>query len=158
MDQCTVNIRALLSGQFELPPEYILASAVYQIKVPVKLARPVTLEVQHCSSHEREDSTSLCFVVAQTKSELPYRFEKLKGGIFSSNYSYGSISLDHFCLFGIARRWLESIFFPLRYRAQLYHNCQDNATTDWSLHFVITKELDSEITVCSVQYISYILC
>ena len=148
VNKCTLTIRALLLGQFELPPESILASAVYQIEAPVKLARQIILEIQHCSSDE--NSTSLCFVVAQTNSKLPYRFIKLEGGTFFSQYSYGSISLDHFCLFAIAS-WVYRLFFPrpvplLHYCAQLYRICQQNPA-NWGLHFVITKDLDTEITV-----------
>ena len=164
VDQCTLNIRALRSGQFELPPEHILASAVYQIKASVKLARPVILEIQHCCSFENSDSTSLCFVVARTKSELPYKFQKLEGGIFSSNYSYGSISLDHFCFLGIVTRWFDALYSlimrpvsPLLYCAHLYHICQQN-TTDWRLHFGITKDLDLHITVRTFRSKSSQLC
>ena len=145
LDQCTVHIRALLSGQFELPPEWILVSAVYQIKIPVKFARPVTLEIQHCSS---STNAGLSFIVAYaSKQEIPYRFKELEGGVFSSNYSYGSILLNHFCLIGIG--WFRRLFLPKPelYCAQLYRICQRN-TTDWGLHFVITKNLDLEITVC----------
>ena len=148
VDRSTLTIRALLPGQFKLPPEYMLCSAVYQIKAPVKFARPVTLEIQHCFSSENSDTTDLCFVVAHTYP--PYRFEKQEGGIFSSNCSYGSISLDHFCYIAIIR-WLRSLFSTrslLQYCAQLYRICQQNPAV-WGLHFVITRDLDTEITVCS---------
>ena len=153
VDRSTLTIRALLPGQFELPPEYILCSAVYQIKAPVKFARPVTLEIQYCSSSENSDTTDLCFVVAHTAtSKPPYRFEKQEGGIFSNN-SYGIISLDHFCYIGIIVRWLRSLFSTrslLQYCGQLYRICQQNPA-DWGLHFVITRDLDPEITVCSFR-------
>ncbi len=124
---------------------------MYEIKAPVKFDRPVTLEIQHCSSI---NSTALCFVVAHTTRKLPYRFEKLEGGIFPSNYSYGSISLDNFCFVGIVR-WLRRLLFTrsvplLQYCAQIYRICHQNPV-DWGLHFVITKDLDSEITVCSFR-------
>ena len=163
--KCTLTIRALLPGQIELLPEHFLVSAVYQIKVPVKLARPVVLQIQHCASFENSDSTSLCFVVARAKSKHPHRFQKLEGGIFSSHSSYGSISLDHFCCIGIIR-WLGSLFRlrplflsrPLwRYCAQLYRICQQNPE-DWGLHFAVTRDLDSEITVRSFRTSVYCAC
>ena len=150
--QCTLAIRALLFGQFRLPPNCILASSVYQIKAPVNFDRPVTLEIQHCSSF---DSTAhLSFVVAYATSEPLYRFEKL---VFPSNTSYGSISLDHFCFIGIIQ-WLRGLVSPrtaplLQYCAQLYRIYQQNPVV-WGLHFVITKDLHSQITVRSFRIIS----
>ena len=150
VDQCNVAIRALLFGQFRLPPNCILASSVYQIKAPVNFDRPVTLEIQHCSSF---DSTAhLSFVVAYATSEPPYHFQKLEGGDFPSSYSYGSISLDHFCFIGIIQ-WLRGLFSSrtaLQYCAQLYRIFQQNPVV-WGLHFVITKDLDCQITVRSFR-------
>ena len=156
VDQCTVAIRALLFGQFRLPPDCILASSVYQIKAPVDFDRPVTLEIQHCSSFN--STAHLSFVVAHATSEPLYRFEKLEGGVFPSNTSYGSISLDHFCFIGIIFRRLLRLRSPriapfLQYCAYLYRICQQNPVV-WGLHFVITKNLDSEVTVCSFRITS----
>ena len=56
--------------------------------VKLQLKKPVKLEIQHCA---KPDCTSdLSFVRASSNQEkLPYTFEHLKGGNFTSCSSYG---------------------------------------------------------------------
>ena len=47
----SINIKASLAGQFELPEGYELVSAVYWVKTtPRKFMKPVVVEVQHCAN------------------------------------------------------------------------------------------------------------
>ena len=45
MEECRINIRVSLSGQFQLPEGSVLLSPVYWISAPCKFTMPVTLEI-----------------------------------------------------------------------------------------------------------------
>ena len=114
-----------------------LLSPVFWILAPCKFTKPVTLEIQHCA--QREDKTVLSdlkFVSARcSQRDLPYRFEQMDGGLFTTCSSYGSIQLKHFSGIGIAGRKST----PRSYCAQLYHDMKQ--IYDWRYYLAITLNL-----------------
>jgi len=44
-----LNVQVSLSGQFQMPPDCELFSAVYLVYSPHKLTKPLTVEVQDCA-------------------------------------------------------------------------------------------------------------
>ena len=145
MGECRFNIRMSLSGQFQLPEDSDLLSPVFWISAPCKFTKPVTLEIQHCALTEDETVLSdLCFVSAKcSQRDLPYRFEQLDGGVFTTHSSYGSIQLNHFSGASVAgrKRTLRS------YCAHLYHAMKQ--MYDWRYYLSITRDLKAHITVSS---------
>lgn len=96
----SVVVRASLSGQYKFPDGCELVSGIYWIYCPVKLSKPLKLELQHCSD-ERE---KLSFVRTNcTQEQLPYLFTRWNGGVFSEHSSHGSISLSRFSGWGIVQ-------------------------------------------------------
>ena len=144
MEECKINIKASLSGQFQLPEDSDLLSPVFWITATCKFTKPVTLEIQHCALTEDETVLSdLSFVSANcTQRDLPYRFKPVAGGVFSRHSSYGSIQLDHFSGIGIIGRILGT---RRSYCAHLYHT--KNQLYEWRFYFVITQDLDAKNTV-----------
>ena len=142
--ECRINIRVSLSGQFQLPEGSDLLSPVFWIMAPCKFTTPATLEIQHCALREDETALShLSFVSANcSQKDLPYRFRKVAGGVFTTHSSYGSIQLTHFSGFGVVGRKRTS----RSYCAHLYHTMRQ--VYDWRFYFVITKDLDANNTVC----------
>ena len=130
---------ALVGGQFTFPEETELISAVYSISITKPLLKPVKLEIQHCAHLVTKDHTGyLSFVTASSKQPvLPYQFQALKGGQFYPGNQYGSISLSHFCFFGI----IKSPFYPIR--TLLSYNNTSYEETD-SRSTVITSQPRSE--------------
>ena len=57
-DTCEVAVRALVGGQFQLPEDTELISAVYSISVSKPLLKQVKLEIQHCADLVTKDHTS----------------------------------------------------------------------------------------------------
>ena len=107
-DTCEVAVRALVGGQFQLPEDTELISAVYRISVSKPLLKPVILEMQHCADLVTQDHTSyLSFATASVNTGLPYQFNLEEGGQFHTGDQYGSICLSQFSLWAIAKRWLE---------------------------------------------------
>ena len=143
VNQCLISIQTGLSGQFTLPQEYSLVAAVYGITVAAQFVKQVTLEIEHCAvCDSQDDCEALTFAVAKTsKEDLPYRFEVLPGGVFTPMSSHGSIRVQNFSLYTI----LAKLRSRKRYLAQVFY--VPIQPTDWRLYFVVTKDLEAEITV-----------
>jgi len=147
MDECRINIKASLSGPFELPEDSELLSPVFWISALCKFKKPVTLEIQHCASRDEASFTDLNFISAKcSQKTLPYIFKRLDGGRFPADSSYGSIQLSHFSGVGVSGKKRT----PRAYCAQIYYTIKEEAS-DWRVYFVITKNLDMLKTVCDTQ-------
>lgn len=145
MAECTINIKASLSGEFQFPEDSDLLSPVFWISAPCKFLKPVTLKIQHCALQKREDETfisDLKFVSARcSQKSLPYTFRPLDEGVFTIHTSYGSIELTHFSGFGIIGRMRT----PRSHCAHIYYSSE--GILKWKLHFSITRNLDLQIAV-----------
>ena len=102
--ECTIRVRVAPSGQYKLPEKATLVSAIYEVSCPVKLRKPVQLQMQHCAIIKKEEQMScLTFVKAQNA-----QFQPIEGGEFPSNSSYATISLENFSILSnnIVVSWL----------------------------------------------------
>ena len=102
VNECQIQIKASLSGQFKFPEDTELLSSIYWITCPHKFAKAVTVEIQHCicamESEYPQHSSSLTFIVAQcTQEDLPYQFKILDGGVFSPSSQYGRLDTLLWC-------------------------------------------------------------
>ena len=143
VNECLIIVQAGLSGQFNLPQQCSLVSAVYRITTTQQFTKPVMIEIEHCViCNSPDDCEALTFAVAKTVTKnIPYRFEVLPGGVFTPQSPFGSINVQHFSLFTILAR----LCSRRRYCAQLFYVCIQPA--DWRLNFVITKDLEMETKV-----------
>ena len=148
VNQCLVNIKVSLTGEFEFPDNSELVSAVYWISVPLKSCQPITLEMQHCVSIETASQCSdLSFAVTKgTGKDPPHQFRHLEGGVFLPSSSYGSISVQHFCgIATVVRK--QSLARRLCYSKLFYNN---EGLNNWKVDFVVTKNISAYKTVSSV--------
>ena len=149
---CTINIKASLSGPFQLPGHSELLSPVFWISAPCKFKKPVKLEIQHCARRDEASFADLNFVSTKcSQKTLPYIFKQLDGGRFPTESSYGSIQLSHFSGFGIIGRKRT----PRACCAQIYYAIKE--PSDWRVYFIITKDLDALKSVCGCICISLML-
>ena len=91
----------LVGGQFELPPNTVLVSAVYAVSLSKPLLKRLKLEIQHCVDLTGQPDLAqyLKFAIAPVSTpSLPYQFSIVEGGEFSSNGGYGFIERKDFCL------------------------------------------------------------
>ena len=157
--QYPVNIKASLSGQFELPEGYELVSAVYWVKISEKFTKPITIEVQHCANFS--DPNQLHFVhtihapkslvrTSHAKKPLPYKFEVIDGGTFTLASKYGALSTTHFCGTGVAKK-VEPDVHSCQYCAQVYYTVKNLKDYWYYCHFVITKRLEICLAVSKIQ-------
>ena len=143
MGNYRINIKASLSGQFQLPEDSDLLSPVFWLSAPCKFTCPVTLEIQHCALREDETAlSSLSYVSTKcSQKDLPYKFRQVEGGMFTKHSSYGSIKLSHFSGLAVTGRKTT----PRSYCAHLYHTMKQ--MYDWRFYFVIIQDLDVKNTV-----------
>ena len=142
--QLTTNIKieVALSGNFQLPEDGVLVSAVYSFSHDLgdkELRRSVTLEMQHCATSSvlndlrvvravdepykfeilpgadfvRSDSYGAITLQQVVRAvNVPYKFEILPGADFARGDGYGAINLHRFSCFSIFLRRICSFFSP----------------------------------------------
>jgi len=143
VNECRIHIKASLSGQFQFPEDMELVSGIYWITTPHDFTKPVTVEIQHCSSGADHPS-SLTYIIAKCSQEdLPYKFNTLDGGVFAPSSRYGSISLTHFSGVGIASP--SPISSLKSYCARLYYS--NSGILSWEVYFAIMWNLELHIAV-----------
>ena len=103
-DTVEVAITALVGGEFILPEDTELVSAVYAIFVSKPLLKPVQLEIQHCASIEKPAHSNYLSFATAPSDRPPYHFQPVKGGIFSIGNQYGSIYLSGFSLWSVIKK------------------------------------------------------
>ena len=153
LEECKLLVKVGLSGQFALPEETSLVSAVYWLdsEPQCKFSQALTVEVQHCAKPSQ--ISRLTFALARcSQNDLPYAFKILEGGKFSGHSTYGCIQLNHFSLITLVKRLIRWIWWFLgendvKYRASLYY--LEKIATQREIHFVITWDQEAHATVCS---------
>ena len=106
MEQCTINIKVSLAGQYEFPENSHPVSAVIWLRCEDvrRFTTPITVEIQHCAKSENVTNFKLSFVRAVcNQKQLPYTFKQLVGGNFTSHSSYGVIELNSFSGVGVTQ-------------------------------------------------------
>ena len=140
VEQCTINIKVSLAGQYEFPENTHPVSAVFWLRCEptCKFTEALTLELDHCARLENIGLLKLQFVRAFcSQKHLPYVFGKL-GGTF--NNSRGAIELNSFSGVAITQEGSEereycAMLFYLVVRYELF------------IHFIVTWNIKTHLTV-----------
>ena len=144
MEQCTINIKASLAGQYEFPENTHLVSAIFWLRCEDvhKFTKPITVEIQHCAKSENVSNLNFIRAIC-SQEQLPYTFKQLHGGNFTSHSSYGIIELSSFSGVGVVqkgsdkRQYYSKIFFLDKYFG------------GHRIDFVITWDTEAHINVNS---------
>ena len=96
----SVAVRAILRGQFSLPENKKLFSAIYWISCSEEFLTDVAVNIQHyaCISNE-EEATKFKFIIAKCSQEPPYKFVE-RDGVFNADTQYATIMRKRFSLIG----------------------------------------------------------
>ena len=97
----SVGVKVILGGQFELPENRKLISAIYWVSSSEVFIKEVAVNIQHCAVITSEEQCSqFKFVIAKCSQEkLPYKFKE-KQGLFNQHTRYAAIKLKQFSLIG----------------------------------------------------------
>ena len=153
VDQCVLHIYASLAGQYQLPDNVVLVSAVFWVRCdpPCRFKQKLKIELQHCA--KMTSSTKLTFVRAVCSQEsLPYTFKKLEHGSFSEQSSYGLVELDHFSGLGTAGPGedVERLYTASLYYLGLEAHCRE-------IHFVVNCDTEVHQTVSELWVLLNVL-
>ena len=151
LKQCELIVKVGISGQFTLPQNTSLVSAVYWLhsEPQCKFSQPLILEIQHCATSSQKSRLSFARC---SHYSLPYKFEILEGD-FSSD-AYGCIQLRNFSLITVLKKLplLTWIFGAddIKYHARVYYLWRKENRRE--IHFLITKDLEVHAKVCSFNF------
>ena len=138
IEQCTINIKASLAGQYEFPENSHLVSAIFWLRCEAvgKFIKPITVKIEHCA--KLKNIPGLTFVRAVcSQKQLPYNFKRVSGGNFSRKSSYGIIDLSSFS--GIAATQTECE--ERDYCSMVFYCSQE------TIDYVITWNLEAHMNV-----------
>jgi hypothetical protein len=142
LNQCNIKIEVAPSGNFQLPEDGVLVSAVYSFSHDLgdkELRRSVTLEMQHCATSSVLNDLRVVRAV-----DVPYKFEILPGGNFARSDGYGAIDLSSFSRFSTFLRRVRSLFSspnPFEYCAKVYYT--NIFSLQFDFEFLIIRDLDT---------------
>ena len=144
MEQCTINIKASLSGQYKFPDDSNLVSAIFWFHCEPECCfkRQISIEIQHCA--QSANFNNLSFVRASSAQKLPFIFRHL-GGYFTDRSSYGVLQLSTFSGLGVAQRGSND----RDYCASLFYH--GNTERRQEVHFVVTWNVAAHLTVITAN-------
>ena len=134
LQECSIFIKASLAGDYEIPENTSLVSAIYWLRCEPQCTfiKPITVEIQHCST--KQDLSKLKIVKALcSQKSLPYKFKPL-GGSFNADTFYGAIDMKGFSGVGVVDENPNSermYYSQLFYRSYLSHQ-QIHITFVWN--------------------------
>ena len=151
VDKCIVRIKASTSGQYQLPQDFQLVSAIFWLRCEpmCKFAKSVTMEMDHCA--KLENAASLTFMRAKCDQEqLPYIFKEI-GGSFSEEKSWGNVELNRFSAEAVALKGggpEQDQSYQRQYSAMIFHTIpHDQSITSYRIDFVVTWNSKTHLKV-----------
>ena len=141
----SVAVKVILGGQFKLPENSQLISAVYWISSSEVFLKEVAVNIQHCAVIRNEEQCSnFKFIIAKcSQKELPYTFKE-KAGVFNPNTQYAAIKLKRFSMIGeTAPTDTETRCTALMF----YQEHIPRTLNAVEFHFVIVKDLQPYLEV-----------
>ena len=147
LQQCTIYIKASLAGDYEIPENSSLVSAIFWLRCEPQctFTKPITVEIQHCST--KRDLSRLKIVRAFcSQKHLPYMFKPL-GGRFNADTSYGAIEVNSFSGVGVTE---DSPVSERKYYSQLFYRSYLSHQQRHEIHMIFAWNTEAHINVsCS---------
>ena len=141
VSECSVRVKAALSGQFQFLDGAELVSGIYSIHSSHSFTRPVTVEIEHFSTTDTPEEAEELFFVVNTGDNLPHQFHSRNGGIFSVKNRFGAIELKHFCKYAIVRI-ADSKESKSQNSYKSYLLLNEENLNDWEVFFSITPDTE----------------
>ena len=144
----SVAVRAILRGQFSLPKNSELVSAVYWVSCSKEFLKHVAVNIQHCAViSSDEESTKFKFIIAKYSQDISYTFLE-RDGVFNAHTQYATIQLKQFSFISTIAKRIAHYFgrggVKKKYQAlQFYQNISDSSV-DANLRFVVLADLSTK--------------
>ena len=143
-----VTVQAILQGQFCLPENRKLFSAIYAISCSEVFLKDVAVNIQHyaCISNE-DEAKKFNFVIAKCSQEPPYKFA-VKDGVFNTHTQYATIMRKRFSLIGTdGPDTVENCYVAMKFYKQIPDSF------DMHFRFVVLLNFDLHIEKVSASTI-----
>ena len=144
LQKCMIYIKASLTGEYEIPENSCLVSAIFWLRCEPQctFTKPITVEIQHCST--KQDPSRLKIVRAFcSQKRLPYNFKPL-GGRFDAGTSYGAVEVNGFSGYGVAE---ESPVSERLYYSQLFYRSYHSHRQRHEVHIIFTWNTEAHVNV-----------
>ena len=162
--QCKIDIKASLAGQYEIPENSCLVSAIFWLRCEpqCKFIKPITVEIQHCSTKANLSRLKIVRAFCSQK-HLPYNFKPL-GGRFNAHTSYGVVEVTSFSGFGVVEE--ENPVSERLYYSQLFYRSYHSHQHVHEIHIIFTWNTEAHTNVsyfhstfcCFIRVNLLILC
>ena len=137
-------VKAIVSGQFELPDDTYLVSAIYWVSSSQRFQKEVSVHLNHCASiGSVEEASNYKFIVGKcSQKALPYTF-KIKDGMFPPQSQLATISVKEFSFFGAIFRGRRrpKLMYASHYYLRQVEPCK------WEANFLVALGLPSQVQV-----------
>ena len=147
-----LHVKAIISGDFILPPDCYLVSGIYQISSSEQFKRNITLHLPHAAIIKSEDEASYFrFYTADCSSGPPYEFKEMEGGYFRPHSDSATIDVHHFSCYTTGATTIRP---DQRYISYVFYKSISNSVKKWKMILTITKD---EKSFVEVSYSNFIL-
>ena len=145
LHQCKVYIKVSLAGEYEIPENSYLVSAIFWLRCEPQctFTKPIIIEIQHCSSIENASRLKIVRAFCSQK-HLPYKFKPV-GGRFDSKRSYGVLEVNHFSGYGVVEE--ESSDSKRMYYSQVFYRGPHNHQHSHQIDIVFVWNTEAHINV-----------
>jgi len=148
---CTVTVKSCVVSQstpeFIFPKGSKLVSGMYHITASRELSKPVTLEIQHCSTIKGDSQhTQLKVATADSTTGPPYHFKPYKSGNVRVFDSYVEVKLVHFSFLASFSRAIKKPA-SIRYCGLVCCLKSSELTRTWEYRIVLIRNLQLCIAV-----------
>ena len=139
-----LHVKAIIAGDFILPPDCYLVSGIYQISSSEQFKKNVTLHLPHAAIIKSEEEASYFrFYTADCSRGPPYQFKEMEGGTFTPFSNSATIDVNHFSCFTTGSNSTPN----QEYLSQVLY--KPNSVQDWKMVLTVTK---NEPIVVNVSY------
>ena len=160
----SMTIRAIMKGEFELPDNTQMISALFWIYCSEEFLEHIEVNIQHCAIISTEEACeNFTFIIAKcSQDDLPYKCIEQKG-VFRPHTQYATIKLKRFSMVGaVGPADSEKFYVALKFYKQL-----SNFNDYVRFCFIVARNLEVHIKVYTASmhalpvisaHKAYILC
>ena len=143
----SVGVKAIVSGNFLLPKDTLLISAIYRITASEEFQKKVAVIIQHCAVVKSEEEFSkLRFIIAKCSQKPPYKFRVLDGE-FDAHFA--TIKLKRFSYMGVVAPTETDV----RFNALKFYQKVPNTTVEVNFKFVVVHNHPVLVKVVDIKFI-----
>ena len=144
LQQCTIFIKASLAGEYEIPENTSLVSAIFWLRCEPQCTfiKPIRVEIQHCSTQRDLSKLKIVRALCSQKS-LPYKFKPL-GGSFNADTFCGAIDMKGFSGVGVVD---ENPNSERMYNSQLFYRSYLSHQQSHEIHITFVWNVEAHINV-----------